>query len=133
VLGLYYNTFPVFITGALRTIFDERSQIAVWKDFESLEDYYYAIEGQDFYLLDLSLIKAFDLDFSLLNKRMKFGKIKGDLCLMDASEVEKLDVLLRKDYSRAFIFVMDNNRNLVSTIVYFVVRKQKILEFLNAR
>ena len=130
-MDIYYDVLPVFVPFNLLNIFPIESYVDVYCDCYSLEEYYYKISNSDFFLLDLSLVKFFDVNFRILRRVFEFGRIKGDLYFVEKTEIEKLDILLKKDYNRAFIFILDDQKRKFSTIIYFVINKQKIMQILN--
>lgn len=126
-MELYYNYFPIFIPFQLHSVFNIQNSIGMLSNCISWEDYYYKVVNSDFYLLDLSLVKFFEISFKKLRKQFKFGKLQGDLYFVSKEEIERLDLSLKKDYSRAFIFVIDLQKRQFSAIIYFIINKEKIM------
>jgi len=129
-LRLYYDHFPVFIPFGLYSIFSIQRKGNEIKYCSSWDYYYYKVEGSNFYLLDLSLIKLFAFDFDLIRKKFDFGKLKGEICFLSEKEVKEKDLALKENYNRAFILVEDILGRYFSAIVYFVINKDKIIRIL---
>lgn len=129
-LNLYYDYFPVFIPFNLYFIFHIEEKGNELKFCSSFDYYYYKVKDSDFYLLDLSLIKLFGFNFNEVRKKFNFGRLFGSLCFLSEKEVKEIDLLLKENYNRAFIFVEDFLGRKFSAIIYFIINKEKILSVL---